>query len=247
MKIGIVSDTHSNLYALQEVLKEMDKHNVELKVHCGDCVGYGPKPNETLELTLENFHYIIMGNHDYGVLDEESTLGFNPLAKEAIDWTREKLTKENKDLIKNFEYGQKLNDMLFIHGSPADPFEYLINNNDASKAFGSPLVDFDFAFVGHTHVPVVWTNSNGTVRGEVLTFKPSTFSKSVKLEPKSIVNVGSVGQPRDGDPRASFAIFDTETKIVEVIRVGYSVEQTVAQMQRLGFSDKSWQRLIYGG
>lgn len=245
MKIGIVSDTHSNLYALQEVLKEMDKHNVELKVHCGDCVGYGPKPNETLELTLENFHYIIMGNHDYGVLDEESTLGFNPLAKEAIDWTRKKLTKENIDVIKNLGYGQKIDDILFIHGSPYQPFDYLDNIHSASQAFGSPLETFDFAFVGHTHLPMVWTNESGKVNFERPKFDSKGFFTK-ELKPQSIVNIGSVGQPRDGDPRASFAIFDTDTKVVEIIRVKYPVDQTVALMQRQGFSEKSWQRLIFG-
>ncbi|MER2007928.1 MAG: metallophosphoesterase family protein [Psychrobacillus sp.] len=249
MKFGIVSDTHSNLHALKAVLEHMDSIGVDKKVHLGDIVGYGPKPSETLMLTLEEFDYIVMGNHDLAVVDEETAWGFNPQARSAIEWTRDKLSKDEIDILSNIKYKQLVGgNILFSHGSTSagNPFDYLINHSDAKIAFANATVDFNVAFVGHTHVPVIWREKDYTKPSYTQVHTNNTAFSMEIINSKSIVNVGSVGQPRNGDPRASYATYDTESKIVTLYKIPYPVDVTVALMQREGFSRNSWERLLFG-
>lgn len=248
MKIGIVSDTHSNIYALETVLNHMNSVGVDKKVHLGDIIGYGPRPNETLAMTLENFNYIVMGNHDLAVVDDEEARYFNQQAKQAVEWTRNKLSEEEIEVLANLRYGHKINDMLFVHGSPQaeNPHGYLLRESDAVMAFSDPVIDFKVAFVGHTHQPFIWREGSFERASFYLgdTVSERTFSSSKKG--RTIFNVGSVGQPRDGDPRASYAIYDTEKEETTIYKIPYPVEKTTALMQRLGFSNDTYQRLIYG-
>lgn len=249
MKIGIVSDTHSNLFALESVLKHMENEDVKIKVHCGNLVGYGPKPSETLSLTLKHFNYIVKGNHDLACVDEEEGLGFNPLAKEAIDWTRKQMTNTEISVLDDLEYGHSLNNILFVNGSPHNPMSYLNSEESISLAFSNPMINFDISFVGNTHVPFVHEKVNGKIKSERPKFnRKFTKEDSVEIEVHGnmIVNVGSVGQPLDGDPRASYAIYDTDTNKVTLYKVPYSIEKTIGLMQREGFSEKSCNRLIFG-
>jgi predicted phosphodiesterase len=248
MKIGIVSDTHSNLFALETVLGHMESEGVDLKVHLGDIIGYGPKPNETLALTLENFNYIVMGNHDLAVIDPKESEYFNPQAKKAVEWTRNKLSEEEIDVLSNLKYGHLINDMLFVHGSPQanNPHGYMLAVSDATMAFSDPVADFRVAFVGHTHQPFVWReDSYERVISRTLRNELGKNTIQVK-EGRTIFNVGSVGQPRDNDPRASYAIYDTHKEEVTFYKIPYSIEKTVASMQRNGFDQSSYERLIYG-
>jgi predicted phosphodiesterase len=250
MKIGIVADTHSNLHALQAVLEHMDTVGVEKRVHLGDIVGYGPKPNETLALTLEKFNYIIKGNHDYACEDDENSWGFNPMAKQAIDWTVKKLSKEEIEVLANLPYAQNIGDTLFVHGSPNAPFEYILDVEDAKLAFMNN--DFKLAFVGHTHSPFVWyeqsfdrpkfentlvLNNYGNI---------GAYEVGLPNRGRAIVNVGSVGQSRDGDNRATYAVYDTDENSVVIYKIPYAVERTIGLMQREGFSPNACQRLLFG-
>lgn len=247
MKIGIVSDTHSNLFALEEVLNHMNGIGVDIKVHLGDIVGYGPNPNQTLAMTLENFNYIVMGNHDLAVVDPKITEYFNPQAKKAVEWTRSKLSKEETEVLANLSYGHLLNDMLFVHGSPQanNTHGYLLQQSDAVSAFFDPVADFEVAFVGHTHKPFIWyRESFDRMPIPVNRFEEGSFKK--QIDEKTIINVGSVGQPRDGDPRASYVIFDTDEYSATFYKIPYAVEKTVAHMQRLGFDNNAYERIIYG-
>lgn len=247
MKIGIVSDTHSNSYALEAVLKHMSSVGVDIKVHLGDIIGYGPKPNETLALTLENFNYIVMGNHDLAVIDPRESEYFNPQAKKAVEWTRGKLSENEIEVLSNLRYGHLLNDILFVHGSPQadNPHGYLVNQSDATLGFSDPIVPFSVAFVGHTHQPFVWTEESSE---RVVNYNSQNAigENTIKVKGKTIFNVGSVGQPRDGDSRASYAIYDTEKEEVIIYKIPYSIEKTVALMQRFGFDNNAYERLIYG-
>jgi predicted phosphodiesterase len=247
MKYGIVSDTHSNYHALKAVLAHMESLEVDKKVHCGDIVGYGPKPSETLALTLEHFNYIVMGNHDLAVVDEEEAWGFNPQAKRAIDWTREKMSQDDIDILKSLKYKFLVEDnILFVHGSPevGNPHTYIMDHVDARMAFAQKTCDFDVAFVGHTHIPFLWHEDS---------YEKVQFNKSSQISvvdktisKKAIVNVGAVGQPRDGDPRATYVIYDSETKKVTWYKVPYQVDRTVGLMQRAGFSSNACERLLFG-
>jgi predicted phosphodiesterase len=250
MKIGIASDIHSNLHALQAVLEHMESVGVDKKVCLGDCVGYGPKPNETLELILKEFSYIVKGNHDYAYEDEENSWGFNPMAKEAIDWTVKKLSKEEIEVLANLPYAQGIGeDIMFVHGSPNAPFEYIIDHNDAKLGFSND--QFRIAFVGHTHVPFVW-GEEGFIRPSftntlVLNNYGNIGAFKVKLsENRAIINVGSVGQSRDGDNRATYAVYDTDEQEVTIYKVPYAIDRVIGLMQREGFSTNACQRLIFG-
>jgi putative phosphoesterase len=250
MRIGIVSDTHSNEHALRSVLEHMNSVGVDKKVHLGDIVGYGPRPNETLALTLEHFNYIIKGNHDYACEREENTWGFNPMAKEAIEWTVNKLSKEEIEVLTNLPYAQNIGDTMFVHGSPYSPFDYMVDENDAKLAFSND--DFQVAFVGHTHAPFVWyeksidkpefentlvLNNYGII---------GAYEVLLSNKGRTIINVGSVGQSRDGDNRATYAIYDTHLNRVIIYKIPYPVDRVVGQMQRAGFDERHYRRLIFG-
>jgi diadenosine tetraphosphatase ApaH/serine/threonine PP2A family protein phosphatase len=243
--LGIVSDTHSNLSAFQAVLDDMGKlENITKKIHLGDIVGYACNPNECMELAVNNFNYICLGNHDLASIDLEHSWGFNPMAKEAVEWTNKRLKEEHKELIGNLRYGHVTEDkLMFVHGSPSSPFGYIVNEVDASRAFSDKAEDFDVAFVGHTHMPMIWIEGDNGIEH----IKPKGELFEYKLPNKRcIVNVGSVGQPRDGDHRACYVTYSEETRIVSFRRVEYSIDRTVAKMQREQFDSKSWMRLLYG-
>lgn len=251
MKFGIVSDTHSNYHALKAVLEHMNSVGVDKKVHCGDIIGYGAKPSETLALTLQEFNYIVMGNHDLAVVNEEASWGFNPQAKEAVDWTRNKLTDDEIGILKNLKYKYVVGeDIMFVHGSPAQgrPHDYIIDEKDASLAFLPQ--NFTVAFVGHTHVPFLWTEDcyvkpeyNDIKNSEGIAYAGYSWIDKNK---RMIVNVGSVGQPRNGDPRASYVIYDTDARTVDFYKVPYPVDRAVGLMQRAGFSNRACERLLFG-
>lgn len=248
MKFGIVSDTHSNYHALKAVLNHMNDVGVDKMVHLGDIVGYGPKPSETLLLTLEKFNYIVMGNHDLAVVKEEESWGFNPQAREAVDWTRGKLESDEIDILSNLRYRHIVeDDIMFAHGSPAigKPFDYILDKYSASSAFANQL--FRVAFVGHTHQPFLWgEDGSQRIRPERSIYDSTHVEISIPKDKRAIVNVGSVGQPRDGDPRASYATYDTETGSVTWYKVPYEIDRTVGLMQRAGFSSNACERLLYG-
>jgi diadenosine tetraphosphatase ApaH/serine/threonine PP2A family protein phosphatase len=251
MKLGIVSDVHSNLFALQKVLEHMESQGVDKKVNLG-IVGYGPYPNECVELTVANFNYILMGNHDESVFNLTERYTMNPRAVESAEWTAKQLKKSNRDFLANLEYGYVTEEkLLFVHGAPHAPFAYMDTYASAINGFKNPIEDFQVAFVGHTHVPIIWELENGD---EIEYIRPRFGTDHTKIDEwehyignsRAIINVGGVGQPRDGDPRASYVIFDTETNHVKFYRVPYSVDRTIARMQQLGFATEAWARLMYG-
>ncbi|WP_336784149.1 metallophosphoesterase family protein [Paenibacillus illinoisensis] len=251
MKLGIVSDVHSNLPAFMSVLEHMESQGVDKRISLGDTVGYGPFPNECVDLTLSHFNFILKGNHDEASYDTETASYMNPLAKTAIEWTSKKLTKENKETLKNLEYGFVTEDgIMFVHGSPEAPFQYISRIANAINAFMNPIEDFQIAFVGHTHVPAVWQtedHKSAYVEPEFNTNHNtiSEWEHYIGTE-RTIVNVGSVGQPRDNDPRASYAIFDTETNHLKIFKIPYAIDKTVAKMQQAQLPMDLWLRIMYG-
>jgi diadenosine tetraphosphatase ApaH/serine/threonine PP2A family protein phosphatase len=199
----------------------MNSIGVDKKVHLGDIVGFGPKPSETLALTLQEFNYIVEGQHDLAVIDEEESWGFAPQDKFAIEWTREKLSKSEKEVLDNLTFGHIVGDILFAH-------------TDHERIIHSGV-----SFVGGTHIPMCDNVKPKFARTGVAEFQYETKGNSV-------INVGSVGQPKDGDSRATYGIYDTETGVVTLYKVPYAVDRTVGLMQRAGFSENAWQRLLFG-
>lgn len=254
MKIGFLSDVHGNYPALDKVLEHLDtEESVDKKAFLGDAVGYGPYPDQCVSRIVSEFNYIIKGNHDEAITSDSEYMAMNPMAKEAISWTRKNLSQFNRDVLSYLDHGHSTdNNILMMHGSPRAPYEYINSSTSALNGFLNPVRPFDVAFVGHTHVPGVWQYmKNGSlafIRPEQSTSHENVDEYTIQLsdEDKYIVNVGSVGQPRDNDPRACYIVYDTEKRTLTFYRIPYPIEKTTGRMQQLGFDQRLWMRLIYG-
>lgn len=240
MKYGIIADVHSNLAALERVLYLMGEVD---EVWClGDIVGYGPEPNECLEIISNLGGRVIAGNHDLGAIGETSLDLFNVYAAEVCRWTGEVLDDEGEDYIRSLSRnGLRLGNSLLVHGSPRDPiWEYVLTLRQAAEIFRSTVERF--IFVGHSHLPFVFR-----WRVESAEIAPLAEGKlSLEEDARFIINPGSVGQPRDGDPRASFMVFEPESGELEYIRVDYPVSVTQAKMSEAGLPQYLIERLSFG-
>ena len=232
MRIAIISDIHSNLAALERVLEVAENMSVET-VHClGDIVGYGAHPNECVALVRSHCSIVIRGNHDSGAIGELSLNHFNPYGKSAIRWTHKHLSKENAGFLRHLPLVATMDTMTLAHASVPEPdgWRYVVTWDEARRCF----TGFTSAacFIGHTHIPVVVSED-----GQVNSYKPGK---------RHIINVGSVGQPRDGNPRASFALYDTDNGGLEILRVPYDVERSAKAIFAARLPDYLAQRLFVG-
>jgi diadenosine tetraphosphatase ApaH/serine/threonine PP2A family protein phosphatase len=212
MRVAIISDIHSNLEALQKALEIIDEKKVEEIVCLGDLVGYGANPNECVELTRKRASRILLGNHDQAAFDLSQTEHFNRHARTAAYWTNQTLTQENLEFLKSLPFQHVIDDLTFVHASPRDPeqWEYVFSAHEAKTNFES--FQTRICFVGHTHIPGVFP--------EDLKMQKSTVTR----ENRYIVNVGSVGQPRDGNWKLSFGVFDTSAWTYDLVRSEYDVQ-----------------------
>lgn len=230
MKRAIISDIHANLEALTEVLNRIREVKVDEIICLGDIVGYGPDPIKCLDIVMDNCQLTILGNHDQATIFDPE--GFNPIAMNAIYWTREQLEKEDANLALSDRRWDFLGELprrhdegeyLFVHGSPRDPTnEYVFPETIYEKELLKMLMSrFErYCFQGHTHIPGQFTES-----GSFLT--PDERDNFFQLgDEKCMFNVGSVGQPRDGNPKSCFVVLDTDEKTVEYHRVEYDTQLT---------------------
>ncbi len=240
MRYLIISDIHSNLAAFEAVLADAGSFD---KVWClGDMVGYGPDPNECVEQLRDLPHICVAGNHDWATLGKLDTEDFNPNAKRACLWTRKQLSPSNLEYLEALPKSLIEEDFTLVHGSPRHPiWEYILNPSIAEANFEH--FDTRFCFVGHTHVPVIYRD-NPNQACDVL--KPSLDDSLDLGEDRLIINPGSVGQPRDGDPRASYAILDSDELTLEYRRISYPIEITQARMAEKDLPVRLIIRLAYG-
>ncbi len=242
MKIALVSDIHSNLVALEAVLEVLPLYD---QLWClGDTIGYGPRPNECLQYMRDLGTYVLTGNHDLASLGEISLEDFNPFARRANEWNNHQLQPELRAYL--HERPAKLAvepDVTLAHASPRDPIWEYIQDAGTARAnlehFSTSL-----CLVGHTHVPMIFAlHPDGRVqfghaqRGEVVQLRPGA---------RYILNPGSVGQPRDENPRAAYAIWDTEAATVRFERIGYDIGATQRQMRQAGLPEPLAERLAHG-
>jgi len=240
LKYAIISDIHANLEALQTVLQVIDDAEVDQIVCLGDVVGYNACPNECSELVRERGIPTILGNHDAVACGIDEPWGFNPVALAAALWTRETLTEENADWLRSLPDSLNFGSFVAVHGAPHNHNTYLFTWEDVLPYFSFlEEQNCDICFIGHTHSPGIFS-SDGV-------YTTDENSKFYLGESKGFfINPGSVGQPRDGDPRAAFGILDDEEKMFELIRVEYPVEQAAQRVTEAGLPPYLAERLAAG-
>ncbi|MBN2307323.1 MAG: metallophosphoesterase family protein [Candidatus Hydrogenedentes bacterium] len=224
MKYALISDVHANLEALTAVLARLDDIAVDQIVCLGDVVGYNANPNECVELIRERQIPTVCGNHDAVACGIEEPLGFNPIALSAALWTRENLSRDNLDWLSGLPVNLEFDGFLAAHGSPTDRDAYLFTWEDVLPHL--PLIaesGKDLCFFGHTHTPGIFSSDGRyTVDDE---------SKFALGDGKAFfINPGSVGQPRDGDARAAFGLYDSEAREYELVRVEYPVQEAAERI-----------------
>ena len=243
MRCAIIADIHANLTAFTAVLDDIEHKGGVEEVWClGDVVGYGPDPHQCIDLLRQHNHICVAGNHDWASAGKLDTSSFNPDAVNACHWTARQLSPEDVQYLENLPLVSQKGDFNLVHGSPRDPvWEYLLSTSTAKENFNH--FQSQFCLVGHSHVPLVFKhNEDGSFSGAQLLPNVGLVLDRSRL----IVNPGGVGQPRDGDPQAGYAIYDSESKLIRPYRVSYDISATQDKMVECGLPMRLVTRLSYG-
>ena len=208
----------------------------------GDIVGYGPNPNECVERIRERATATVLGNHDVAAIDNFGLQFFNPAAREAMRWTQRVISAESIAWLNGLGYEFRMPDFLLVHGAPVNYFEYILDKDGASRAFAA--TDAPLVFVGHTHIAEYYAlEPDGTIVHRHLQHGGEF---ALDGETRYIVNVGSVGQPRDLNPRASFALYEPEAHTVNLIRFDYAIARVQEKIASAHLPDALARRLLVG-
>ena len=244
MLVLIISDIHANLVALEAVLADARQFPYEAIWCLGDIVGYGPEPEKCISRIRTLGATTVVGNHDWAVAGRMGISDFNPEAGRAVKWTRAQLGAESIAWLSDLpSRPQVVGDFTLTHGSPRDPvWEYVLQPRVARTNLDH--IDTSFCLVGHTHVPALYI-LEGSSKMYALSPRPGQPRPLAESE-RAILNPGSVGQPRDNDPRAAYAILDTTERTWLSCRVAYPIEITQAHMRAAGLPDRLITRLSYG-
>lgn len=237
----IISDVHSNMEAFNAVVEEISLLAEKKTAFLGDIVGYGPEPNESIELLRKVADFAIGGNHDWACVDLTDITYFNIYAQQAVLWTKSVLKPGNASYLKSLKPMGKWEGLTLAHGSPREPeaWHYLFSVEDAELNFS--FFDTQVCFVGHSHYPINFIRSrDGRIR--------YNRNANIEISPgeRYIINVGSIGQPRDGNPDSAFAIYDTESNLVQLKRVPYDIATTQEKMRVRGLPGYLINRLALG-
>lgn len=247
MLYGVFSDVHSNLEALIAVLKVFQDSGVGGYICCGDLVGYGPQPDECLDLIqgLRN-RFVICGNHDLAVIGRLDPEWFNPYARAAALWNRKNISPDSRAYLESLTARMDCPDFTLAHGTPRRPAEeYLLS--DAQFRDNMSRVSVWPLFVGHTHMPMCFQQTeNGAVHFFLEDLQQVTVAYAAYGKMPIVFNPGSVGQPRDEDARAACGLYDTGTGTFRLIRVAYDVEAVQEKIRRRGLPEYLALRLAYG-
>jgi diadenosine tetraphosphatase ApaH/serine/threonine PP2A family protein phosphatase len=242
MRIAILSDIHSNIEALTAVLDYCRFNRVHRYICLGDIVGYGAEPNKCCDLIREVSTVTLMGNHYAAVVGVMDTEYYYASARQALYWTRKQLTAENFEWLFGLPYTYEYDNLGFYHSAPIMPsgFFYVVRNEDAQAHLKVYDRLKEFNFVGHSHLTTQFLLGPKRVK--------DASDKAVSAQPdkKWIINVGSVGQPRDRDNRACFGIFDTDEQTFEHIRLDYDIDASASRIVRSGLDEKFAKRLYVG-
>ena len=241
MKYAIVGDIHANLEALTAVLEKAEECGVDKYLCIGDIVGYNANPQECLELVRSlDPEVVVKGNHDEQASSDSELVGFNPQAAMAIEWTRNQLSEDQKVWLASLPYRQTVGTKVtLVHATLDMPhmWGYIFDKFSAGVCLGYQFTQV--CFFGHTHVPLAFEKFGDIIGGKYreIVFQPGH---------KYLINVSSVGQPRDGDPRAGFAVYSPEDRRVELYRVEYDVKSSQKKILESGLPERLAQRLAFG-
>ena len=245
MRYLVISDIHANLTAFKTVMDDAGVLGKDYDfVWClGDVVGYGPDPNECVDLLRQLPHLCLAGNHDWAALGRIDIRTFNADARKAAQWTRDTLTEDNLAYLEALPTTFVLGDYTLAHGSPREPvWEYILDPLYAALNF--PHFQTQFCLVGHTHTPVTFKQLGD--KGECEAIAP-VYGEAVPLGNKRlIINPGSIGQPRDSDPRAAYAMLDVEAMTWEARRIPYDISSVQERMRKVDMPDRLITRLEHG-
>jgi predicted phosphodiesterase len=243
MKYGILGDIHSNISALRAVLERMDEAGVDTLVSVGDVVGYGAAPKECIALLRERGAVVVKGNHDAACVNEIDERTFNPYARAAVAWTRTAISEEEKRWLKGLPLVATLEHCQVAHGTLHRPelFDYILSLSDADPSLDE--MTRPVCFVGHSHIPLtVMRFADDPGRTAYTCDTEVDLSETIK----ALINVGSVGQPRDENPLTAYVLFDTERRRSELLRIPYDVEAEVARIAEAGLPRVLGERLRIG-
>ena len=240
MKYGIFSDVHSNLEAFKAVLDVYYRERIDHYIFLGDIIGYGADPAECLARLCELKAVTVAGNHDWAVAGKFSPNNLNVYAREAIFWTQKKLKKEDLTYLAGLNLTVEVDDFVCVHGSLKSPhdFNYIFDLDDATEDFN--FLNKKIYFIGHTHRPGIYCQDKEN------TSYINQSKLTLEEDKRYLINIGSVGQPRDGDPRASFCIYDNEINSIEIIRVGYDIAKAASAILNEGLPPMLANRLYDG-
>ena len=239
MRFAIFSDIHANLEALEAVLKDARERKCTQFVCLGDVVGYNASPRECVKRIRELDCPVVKGNHDEQASLPAPSSDFNELAERAIKWTRDNLTDDDKKWLRDLPLQRRVHDFTIVHATLDTPgqWSYVFNNLDAAASFTYQRTNV--CFFGHTHVPMVFIRDQGVRRERI---------EHIRIEParKYFINAGSVGQPRDGNWRAAYCIYDVENSLVELLRVKYDLAAVQTKITQAGLPRLLAERLAIG-
>jgi diadenosine tetraphosphatase ApaH/serine/threonine PP2A family protein phosphatase len=240
MKFAILSDIHSNLEALQVVLAHAQEQKCTRYVCLGDVVGYGPNPTECVKIIRDLNCPTVMGNHDEYCATDLDLRGFNPMASDAIKWTRDQLSADDKAWLRGLKYVQAVESFTIVHATLDLPerWQYVFDRLAAATSFNYQRTTV--CFNGHTHVPIAFVRGEKGIQGGL-------YGKiKIEIGRKYFVNCGSIGQPRDRNPKAAYVTFDLISNFIELHRLDYDIGATQAKIHGAGLPPSLAERLAVG-
>jgi predicted phosphodiesterase len=240
MRYAVLSDIHGNLESLGRALSIVSTQDAVISL--GDVVGYGPNPNECIAALQARCRHAVLGNHDLAAVENFGVESFNYAARAAIGWTQSVLDERSREWLNSLPYELRLPDFLLVHGAPVNYFEYILDVDTAARAFDG--TDARIVFVGHTHIAEYWMRDADGKIGH----KHMQHGGELRLEAdkRYIIDVGSIGQPRDLNPQASFVFYEPEEGRVQWVRYDYPIAEVQSKMRAAGLPRYLIDRLSLG-
>jgi predicted phosphodiesterase len=243
MRYGILGDIHGNLSALERVLECLDDEGIDVLISVGDVVGYGAAPSECIAVLQDKQAVVVKGNHDAACVGELDVRCFNPYARVAVEWTESVLSTEEKRWLSELPYTATLEHCQVAHGTLHQPelFDYILSISDADPSLDE--MSRQACFVGHSHIPLAVMRFEEEPDRTAYTFDTEIDLSETR---RALINVGSVGQPRDENPLTAFAIYDATKRHASILRADYDIEVEVARIQKAGLPEVLGERLRIG-